>query len=197
MSPSVPFLNYPEVLDGWVGGEKGFDPLNVTDALPVYLVREAELKHGRVCMLATVGFAAQQFVTFPGEKPTPDSLQAVYTASPAAWACLLFLAGWIESSSYGGKITMLDMFEEDREPGNLGFGTRFIAGKSAEETKDIRLKELNNGRLAMMAFGGMVHHNLVVKGPLFPLFPEGWVGPQYTWEIDSVMGGLQNQPVPP
>ena len=24
----------------------------------------------------------------------------------------------------------------------------------------------------------MVHHNLVVKGPLFPLFPEGWEGPQ-------------------
>uniref|UniRef100_A0A7S4SQP4 Light harvesting protein n=1 Tax=Alexandrium monilatum TaxID=311494 RepID=A0A7S4SQP4_9DINO len=160
-------------------------------------LREAELKHGRVCMLATVGFAAQQFITLPGEKPTPDALQAVYTASPAALATLLFLAGWIESSSYGGKITMLDMFEEDREPGNLGFGTRFIAGKSAEETKDLRLKELNNGRLAMMAFSGMVHHNLVVSGPLFPLFPEGWAGPQYTWQIDSVMGGLQNQPVPP
>ena len=24
----------------------------------------------------------------------------------------------------------------------------------------------------------MVHHNLVVKGPLFPLFPDGWTGPQ-------------------
>ena len=44
-----------QVLKGWVGEEKGFDPLGVTDALPVYWVREAELKHGRVCMLATVG----------------------------------------------------------------------------------------------------------------------------------------------
>lgn len=43
-----------QVLKGWVGEEKGFDPLGVTDALPVYWVREAELKHGRVCMLATV-----------------------------------------------------------------------------------------------------------------------------------------------
>ena len=24
----------------------------------------------------------------------------------------------------------------------------------------------------------MVHHNLIVKGPLFPLFPEGYTGPQ-------------------
>jgi len=30
------------VLKGWVGEEKGFDPLGVTDALPVYWVREAE-----------------------------------------------------------------------------------------------------------------------------------------------------------
>ena len=44
------------MLKGWVGGEKGFDPLGVTDALPVYWVREAELKHGRICMLATVGW---------------------------------------------------------------------------------------------------------------------------------------------
>ena len=43
------------MLKGWVGEEKGFDPLGVTDALPVYWVREAELKHGRLCMLATVG----------------------------------------------------------------------------------------------------------------------------------------------
>eukprot|EP00418_Pyrodinium_bahamense_P089797 CAMPEP_0179041576 /NCGR_PEP_ID=MMETSP0796-20121207/16228_1 /TAXON_ID=73915 /ORGANISM="Pyrodinium bahamense, Strain pbaha01" /LENGTH=335 /DNA_ID=CAMNT_0020737945 /DNA_START=69 /DNA_END=1072 /DNA_ORIENTATION=+ len=58
MSEAVPFLKYPAQLDGWVGAEKGFDPLGVTDALPVYLVREAELKHGRVCMLATVGWIA-------------------------------------------------------------------------------------------------------------------------------------------
>ena len=49
---------YPQVLKGWVGEEKGFDPLGVTDALPVYWVREAELKHGRICMLATVGWIA-------------------------------------------------------------------------------------------------------------------------------------------
>jgi hypothetical protein len=30
----------------------------------------------------------------------------------------------------------------------------------------------------------MVHHNLVVKGPLFPLFPEGWEGPQAGWDLN-------------
>ena len=36
------FPNFHQVLKGWVGEEKGFDPLGVTDALPVYWVREAE-----------------------------------------------------------------------------------------------------------------------------------------------------------
>merc|ERR1719215_2149280 len=68
MSAAVPYLKYPEVLEGWVGGEKGFDPLGVTDALPVYLVREAELKHGRVCMHASIGSISTDLgVRFPGE----------------------------------------------------------------------------------------------------------------------------------
>merc|ERR1711956_204996 len=99
-------------------------------------------------------------------------------------AALLFFAGYVESSSTGGKMTMLDMFEDKtREPGDLNFGTQFIKGKSEKEAEDLKLKELNNGRLAMLAFGGMVHHNLVVNGPLFPLFPEGWAGPQGSWKI--------------
>ena len=68
MSPSMPFLTMPKHLKGWVGGEKGFDPLGVTDALPVYWVREAELKHGRVCMLATLGWITTDLgVRFPGD----------------------------------------------------------------------------------------------------------------------------------
>merc|ERR1711972_709127 len=89
-----------------------------------------------------------------------------------------------------GKITMLDMFEgeegKDKVPGG------FMKGKSDKEVYDMKLKELNNGRLAMMAFGGMVHHNLVVNGPLFPLFPEGWEGPQGTWQLESVASRLVN-----
>lgn len=48
---------------------KGFDPLGVTDALPVYWTREAELKHGRVAMLASVGWVAGDLgFRFPGDK---------------------------------------------------------------------------------------------------------------------------------
>merc|ERR1712066_862554 len=135
----------------------------------------------------------QQYITFPGFQPTPDALKAVYTAPTGAMAALLFLAGYIESSSYGGKITMLDMFEGGRQPGDFDFGAGYLKGKSEKEVYDLKLKELNNGRLAMMAFGGMVHHNLVVKGPLFPLFPDNWTGPE-VWKANSVMSGLVEFP---
>merc|ERR1711974_72798 len=146
--------------------------------------------HGRVCMLATVGFFSQQYITIPGMTPTPDALQAVYTAPVGGMALLLFLAGYIESSSYGGKITMLNMFEDNRTPGDFNFGAGFLKGKSEKDVYDMKCKELNNGRLAMLAFSGMVHHNLVVNGPLFPLFPDGWTGPQGTWNYGSSMGYL-------
>jgi len=46
-----------------------------------------------------------------------------------------------------------------------------------EDIMDIKTKEVNNGRLAMLGLGGMVHHNIVVDGPLFPTIPAGWAGP--------------------
>jgi len=96
-SRSLPFMPKPANLAGYVGEEAEFDPLGFSDTFDMKWLREAELKHGRVCMMATVGFFAQQYVTFPGFKPTPDALKAVYTAEPAGMATLLFLAGYIET----------------------------------------------------------------------------------------------------
>ena len=40
------------------GEEEGFDPMGFSLAIDIRWLREAELKHGRVCMLATVGWIA-------------------------------------------------------------------------------------------------------------------------------------------
>jgi len=190
-SASLPFLPKPKNLEGWVGAEQEFDPIGFSDNFDMNWLRESELKHGRVCMLATVGFVAQQYITIPGMTPQADSLNAIYTAPAAGLITLLFFAGYVESSSTGGKMTMLDMFDgTGKVPGDMNFGSGFLNGKSEQEVYDMKLKELNNGRLAMLAFSGMVHHNLVVKGPLFPLFPEGWTGPQGSWEVESVVGKI-------
>eukprot|EP00440_Ansanella_granifera_P053202 gb/GFBE01057678.1/.p1 GENE.gb/GFBE01057678.1/~~gb/GFBE01057678.1/.p1 ORF type:complete len:151 (+),score=40.07 gb/GFBE01057678.1/:1-453(+) len=145
-------------------------------------------------MLATLGFVAEQYYQFPGMTASPDALNAIYTAPAGATGMLIFIAGYLESSSYGGKITMLDMFDGERanrEPGDLNFGKSFLPTDKAA-ADELRTKELQNGRLAMLAFSGMIHHNLVVKGPLFPLFPDGWVGPQGSWQLDSVAGALNS-----
>merc|ERR1711933_86600 len=89
-SKSLPFLPKPQNLKGYIGEEQEFDPLGFSDTFDIKWLREAELKHGRVCMLATLGFFAQQWITFPGMTPTPDALKAVYTAPPSAMATLIF-----------------------------------------------------------------------------------------------------------
>lgn len=51
-------------LDGTLAGDEGFDPLglsNIEDlGIDLYWLREAELKHCRVAMLAVVGSIAQE-----------------------------------------------------------------------------------------------------------------------------------------
>lgn len=63
-SKSLPFLIKPAKLDGSLAGDEGFDPLGLSNinevGLDLYWMREAELKHARVAMLAILGALAQE-----------------------------------------------------------------------------------------------------------------------------------------
>ena len=64
-SKAIPFLDSPPKLDGSSVGDFGFDPLGLTELQPnLNYVRAAELKNGRVAMLAVVGFLVQQKIHF-------------------------------------------------------------------------------------------------------------------------------------
>ena len=54
-SESLPFMEEPAHLSGMVGNV-GFDPMGLSTPQNIKWMREAELKHGRVCMLAVVGY---------------------------------------------------------------------------------------------------------------------------------------------
>ena len=54
-SEALPFLPKPANLEGYVG-DVGFDPLRISDYVPMDYLREAELKHSRICMLAWTGW---------------------------------------------------------------------------------------------------------------------------------------------
>lgn len=56
MSKSVPFFERPPKLDGTLPGDVGFDPLGFSNYYDLNFLRESEVKHGRICMLAIVGW---------------------------------------------------------------------------------------------------------------------------------------------
>ena len=58
-SQAMPFLSRPPALDGTMAGDVGFDPLGFTNYFDLKWLREAELKHGRICMLAWTGCIVQ------------------------------------------------------------------------------------------------------------------------------------------
>jgi light-harvesting complex I chlorophyll a/b binding protein 4 len=83
--------------------------------------------------------------------------------------------GALESLNHNGKLSMIDMFEgTDREPGmftNPIYGASQLKGKTQAQIDDLKLKELRNGRLAMFAIGGLVHHAIIDGTETFGAFP--------------------------
>mmetsp|Transcript_54880 Transcript_54880/g.95964 ORF Transcript_54880/g.95964 Transcript_54880/m.95964 type:complete len:241 (-) Transcript_54880:351-1073(-) len=112
-------------------------------------LRAAEIKHGRVAMMAALGGVAQHFVKFPGFDGVPSGLSAVTTAPGTYGFVALFLvAGALE----------LGLWTEDpsKEPGNFGDP----AGLGQYNT-EMRQRELNNGRFAMFAAIGIISAELL------------------------------------
>jgi len=168
MSKSLPFIMAPKNTAGWVG-DVGFDPMGFSDNFDMKWLREAEIKHGRSSMLATLGFVVQQFVTIPGYTHVDDSNLAPTSVGASAMLQIVLWMGVLEFWSNKGNVTMETMFSDpERVPGDLGFDPMGLSvGKSQEEKDKLALQELKNGRLAMLAIGGMIHHNWVTGEPLF------------------------------
>merc|ERR1719373_244292 len=105
---------------------------------------------------------------FPGTH-VDDSNLAPSVVGTSAMLQIVFWMGVLEFWTNKGNVTMETMFSDpNREPGNLGFDPMGLAkGKSEEEMNDMKLKELKNGRLAMLAIGGMIHHNWITGEALF------------------------------
>jgi len=149
------------------GAETGFDPLYFSDFLDIKWLREAELKHGRICMLASVGYIMQEFVGLPGYPGySPNPVEAVSSVPAEGLLQIVAFMAYIEIVTNKGKFTMMNMFEDGRAPGDLGFDPLKF-GDNPDTVDRLAMAELKNGRLAMLAFSGMIHQTFVTGKPLF------------------------------
>jgi len=114
--------------------------------------RSIELKHGRIAMLATMGYITPEIIKLPGDldpskelhfADIPNGLAAISKVPAAGWGQILLYMSYCEVSQGAGA----DI--EKGAPGDFGWLTGFYS-----DTR--RNAELANGRLAMMAFVGMV-----------------------------------------
>jgi len=160
-SKSIPFLLQPPKLDGSLAGDEGFDPLglsNIEDlGVDLYWMREAELKHSRVAMLAVVGALSQEagFVLpgLPNGKNQIENFWTCFDRNPGPIFAAVIFIGMVELFS-GFAITE-GRKNGDRAPGDFGFNPLKL-GKTERTAKDLAVKEIRNGRLAMFAAAGIL-----------------------------------------
>uniref|UniRef100_A0A7S0U2Y4 Uncharacterized protein n=1 Tax=Hemiselmis andersenii TaxID=464988 RepID=A0A7S0U2Y4_HEMAN len=166
---AVPGLGRPSNLDGTLVGDVGFDPLGFSNFLDLRWAREAEIKHGRVAMLAATGMIVQDLYVFPGFKDEFGSAAMLKLHEKAvlqgSMQQLLVWLGLLEIIS-GVPAIIQTLNGSDRQPGDFGFDP-LNCSQNPDTLARRQLTELKNGRLAMIATGGMVHHYLLNgKGPL-------------------------------
>jgi len=153
-----------------------FDPLNFCEDATegkIKFYREVELKHGRVAMLASLGFlVGEQFhPLFGGDIDVPSYIAFQETPLQTFWPAVVALISIVEvfsvfsfNSPFGGEPWSV---RSDYESGDLGFDPLGLKPADALEFKEMATKEINNGRLAMIAIAGMVVQELVTGKKLF------------------------------
>ena len=130
-------------------------------------MREAELKHGRVCMLAWAGYALVDMGFYAPYAPKVSSLAAHdATVKTGHMLFLLFVIGIFEALSYNAIAEMMSG-ETDRKPGDYGIPFRFCKPGDTATQEKYTLQEVVHGRAAMLGFSGMVTASALTEAP-FP-----------------------------
>mmetsp|Transcript_3656 Transcript_3656/g.3782 ORF Transcript_3656/g.3782 Transcript_3656/m.3782 type:complete len:218 (-) Transcript_3656:145-798(-) len=163
------FPENPTGLGGVVAPTGYFDPLNLAagkDEATLKQWREAEIKHGRVCMLAAVGLLTQEITKNPLgiDGPAIDHFQLVDDKFPEFWVMVLTLCAFIEAWTIKkvweprAETKNLDRFarlREDAAAGDYGWDPLGWYPEDPAAQEVIKTKELQNGRLAMLGVAGI------------------------------------------
>jgi hypothetical protein len=162
-STAVPFLPRPAALDGTMVGDCGFDPLGIASAESLPRLRAAELRHGRLAMVATWGWPVAELGFGIATRLVPPStvctgngcaidgplgasalpLDAIRAASFGYWGLLLLaaVAGEVSASRRAALRDTRGSFDP----------LRLAESASLDERRRLELAEVKHGRLAMCA----------------------------------------------
>jgi len=131
--------------------------------------REAEVQHGRVSMVAIVGYYAGESLPSPFgiTGPANDQLQqtplpafVLLTAAIAAAELQRARIGWLEPDFSQWSKTLFTL-RDSYYPGDLGFDPLGFKPSDAKKFADMQTRELQNGRLAMIGIAGIISQELV------------------------------------
>jgi len=174
-APQMKAKAAPAFAFGLPGGDNilgEWDPagfLENKDKLEVYRLREAELTHGRVSMLASLGFIVQEkfHPLFSGDggpaieqiPALPIWLWGVMLAGIATAEQTRIAKGWQKLDPETS--TASQALREGYYPGDLGFDPLNLMPSDPEDFRLMQEKELSHCRLAMIAAAGFLAQEAV------------------------------------
>ena len=165
----------------------GFDPLGLSkmnypgseedDLLRTNTLRDAELRHGRLAMLAASAWPIQELVhpTLARMAGAPELLSDGRNPSVLNGGLLqgpvpIFLAFFAAAIGYldvKAEENKAQVAPEDWIPGYYGFDPlNIVGGMSPLAIKNMQAKEINNGRLAMVAVLAYVYQEATTGEPV-------------------------------
>ena len=180
-SAALPFLPRPALLDGSLPGDRGFDPFNfASDADSLQWQRKSELKHGRLAMLAAVGWPVAELLhkniadafdlapLLASNDRVPSILNdgLSHAHFPAFWIATIAFAAALEISESVGENVSCKL-----DPTDYGFDPLRLGGKTDEQKRFMQEAEVFNGRLGMLAIVGFAAQEFVLKSAVVDQIP--------------------------
>ncbi|KAL3918735.1 MAG: hypothetical protein SGILL_004096 [Bacillariaceae sp.] len=148
-----------------------FDPFDFTKTQSgLFFMRESEIKHGRLAMLAAAGWPLAELwdrtlANAIGSSPVIDATDrnpnvlngGLDKVNGWYWAAILSAATFIDLY----QINRANSDDPEYFPGNLDFDPLGLYPKEKTAQLEMQAKEIRNGRLAMIAVSGFVAQEFV------------------------------------
>ena len=155
---------------GFCSSDNGADGAATEGKVRFY--REVEVKHARVAMLAAIGFPiAEQWHPLFATDDAPSFAAFQQTPLQTFWPVVVGVIAVIEIFSIFPAFEDPNIegwaIKSTHTAGDFGFDPLGLKPTDPAELAEMQTKELNNGRLAMIAIAGMVVQEGITGGKLF------------------------------